>query len=198
MSEKNRLDYLFERTKNHPKVSVFLFVGFALICLGTFTESLEKIISFGNKYILTPIIDVVGSNNIDSSQTNNTIQTEERKLILREKSARELLEALEALPPLQAEQIIKQSYIGRWVRWEGIFYTLKSAEDYDKKTEFHVYVCHPDGNPPWIGIIFSGKSRFELEQLRKGDHIQFEAKINQIGNMGQIGIYLSEGKLLKN
>jgi hypothetical protein len=195
-SQKSRLDNLVDRAKNNPKVAVLLFLIMILIGIGTLTDSLDKIISFGEKYIINSDIDVVDPSNKKLGQATNTIQAKGREPLLREKSARELLESLDALPPLQAEQIAKQSYIGHWVRWEGKFYTIKSAEENDE-TVFYIYACHPDGHPPWIAIVFSGKWRSELEQLRRGDHIQFEAKITQIGNNPKIGVVLSEGKLVK-
>lgn len=48
---QTRLDQLVRRAKNHPVISIVLFLVLLLIGLGTLTNSLDKVISFGKKYI---------------------------------------------------------------------------------------------------------------------------------------------------
>jgi len=44
---------------------------------------------------------------------------QEPPVFVREKSAGELIEHLRNFPPLQRQTVVQNSYVGRWVQWEG-------------------------------------------------------------------------------
>src|SRR5262245_21583327 len=67
-------------------------------------------------------------------------ETQVTKVIIREKSAGELIQHLRNFPPLQRETIIENSYIGKWVQWEGKVYLISSINDPNLKNWIFVSV----------------------------------------------------------
>jgi hypothetical protein len=105
---------------------------------------------------------------------------------IREVSTTELMDYLDPLPPLQKETIIRTSYIGRWVCWEGHVGSISSSGD-----GFAIFVT--DDSSHAVAIMFSRDWQSQLEALRKNDLIKYKGKIEDIFG----GVILSDGKLLQ-
>lgn len=114
--------------------------------------------------------------------------TTSQQVSLLDISARKLLSTLEQLPPIQAQRLAKASYIGKRVRWRGM------VEDVSEINR-GIQVCslQENGDYPWIFISFQSEWLLKLEHLSRGDKIQFEGKLEEIGNNA---LTLTEGKLL--
>ncbi len=117
-------------------------------------------------------------------------EAESKRVFLREKSPAELFAALEDLPPLQAETVIEKSYLGRWVRWSGKFYDASTTpfNSISVAIEWERY-------RRTISVEFDEVWRAEIEQLRKGDSVRFEAKIQMLFRST---VYLTDANFVKN
>lgn len=98
-----------------------------------------------------------------------------RREVIREKSARELVNYLNSLAPLQMESVVQSSYVGRWVRWNGKIQYIRSTE-----SGFHMGVLESDGSYPSTLMQLSREWRDKIETFRIGDLIGYEGRIRFI------------------
>jgi len=116
----------------------------------------------------------------DKTQTSSVSNSSVSKIFIRENSARELQNHLHSYPPLQREAIIINSYIGRWVQWEGIVKNVSSFNVSGEK-KFLVTVADDEYTLSTCSqLSLSIDWREKVENLRVDDFIIFEGKIDTI------------------
>jgi hypothetical protein len=104
---------------------------------------------------------------------------QEPPVFIREKSAGELIEHLRNFPPLQRETVVQNSYVGRWVQWEGRVKYIGTYNEPSWKNGFLVGV-ETEGEIFRSYLLFTTEWRERIENLRVGDLITFTGMINDI------------------
>jgi hypothetical protein len=109
--------------------------------------------------------------------TVNTKIEDQEKVFLREKSPGELINYLTNLPPLQREIVIEDSYIGRWVQWDGKVSSITTLPS--KNININV---SKDGEGASASLLFSTSWREKIENLRIDDLIIYSGRIDSVIN----------------
>ena len=118
-------------------------------------------------------------------------ETQETKVFIREKSAGELTQHLRNSPPLQRETIVKDSYVGKWVQWEGKVKYIGSYNVPDWKNGFLVVVETEGEGLRRSNVRFTPEWRGKIENLRVDDLITFTGMINTADDYDVDVIYAS-------
>ena len=150
-------------------------------------------------FYLTGFLGEIGRKHADEFSTPNDSQSSprndvngskvEERIYIREQSNSELMDYLNALPPLQREKVVTTSYVDRWVKWKGQISNIVSNHN----GTFLVIVSDVDTRSSHLGITFSKAWEPQLEQLREKDLIEYLGKISSISRNGPI---LDSGELI--
>lgn len=124
----------------------------------------------------------------DQTPSNTTNTPVQDKVFLREKTATEIFDYLKTLHPLDREETIKNSYIGRFVNWQGKVLSIRPSRNESIGSEFVVGISEIDTEFLKTVLFLSAEWKDKLKVLRLGDIIVFEGKIYGI----DINIILTE------
>jgi hypothetical protein len=95
------------------------------------------------------------------------------RVFVRETAAREVTARIEALPFLHRAEYVKSAYVGRWVRWSGVVYSVQPS-----RRGFMVGLDEVRGKcglSAWLHL--PPDSRASVEPLRRGDVLDYEGMI---------------------
>lgn len=103
----------------------------------------------------------------------------EPRIFLREDSAEALMQTLVQIPPLSRRAVAEEAYWGRWVRWSGIVGSIREGDDcYGVTVQSDIHGRY------FLTLTFPTSWRADLEVLREGDQIYFEAQILRVHELG--------------
>ena len=115
---------------------------------------------------------------------------QEPPVFVREKSAGELIQHLSNLPPLQMETVVNNSYVGRWVQWEGRVKYIGSYSEPNWKNGYLVGV-EKESELERSYLLFTTEWREKIDNLRLGDLITFSGMINSVSTASVDVLYAS-------
>ena len=98
----------------------------------------------------------------------------EERAYLPLRAAKEIREAMRALPPLSRDSAAKIAYVGKWIRSNGIVRTIT-----ERQQTLSVFVVAGDGD---YFLDFPLRKRPQIEALREGQEIRFEGQIHFVGD----------------
>lgn len=100
------------------------------------------------------------------------------RIRVKETRAREVMEAVRALPPLQRKGFVKQAYAGRWVRWSGVVQNVFPPELL--RRSYSLLVAEEQGSIRSCSILVPRSERASLELLREDETVLFEGRIRSV------------------
>ena len=112
------------------------------------------------------------------SNGDQTIIPSTNKDYIRERTATELENYLNSLPPLQRDVVFKNSYLGRWVQWEG---KITDVSDLENRFIIMLNELNDQSLRGVVSLEVPKHLRSKVEVLRKGDLVRYEGKIKERG-----------------
>jgi hypothetical protein len=119
---------------------------------------------------------------------------DEARVSLREQSPDELVARINSLNPLERDLLVKQTYVGRRVRWSGTVlsveaFTSLSVEAFTSGLLGGFTVTLGNRGVAFARLEFSRKQRPLVESIQEGDLISYEATIARVDSMN---VYLAD------
>lgn len=97
-------------------------------------------------------------------------------VFLREASVGELTAVRRAAPPRSFQQIARERWLGRWVRWGGTVREIAGQGDL-------LTVMVVDSRGGFVYLNFPLRHRTVVDSLREGDRIAFTGQIHELSDM---------------
>lgn len=117
-----RVERFFKWCKNHSIISVLIIIAIILIGLGSFTDSIDRIIIFTKKYIF----QMENKIELDNLEYNKNHNNKEFINITRN----DIIESLKDVKTeLQKNNLAKKLYYGKYVKWTGKIQHIKAESD---------------------------------------------------------------------